>query len=337
MIDPLLADSVEHLFRECCPPRRVREIEAGKSDSALWQTIVGSGFADALVPESSGGAGLGLSSALPIFTGCGHFAVPLPLAQTMAVRAFLASAGKAPPEGPITFSRPTQDHEGGAVVCAAAPYGLVASWVLVERKDHVVLLPAAAAERSPTGVQGSLEANLEWKSLPAEAIRLGRAVDWGEIGACLFAAQLAGAMNRVFEMTLRHANDRVQFGRSIGKFQAIQHQISVMAEQVAAARVAAQLGAESPSWSPAPLAAAIAKSRTSEAVPIVAAIGHAVHGAIGITAEYDLQLFTRRLHEWRRAFGTESYWNGRIGAALVHGSEEATLDFVRERIFARPP
>jgi hypothetical protein len=54
---------------------------------------------------------------------------------------------------------------------------------------------------------------------------------------------------------------------------------------------------------------------------------------MGITAEYDLQLFTRRLHEWRRAFGTETYWHRRIGAELLR-SEESTLEFVRQRIFS---
>ncbi|HZA50760.1 MAG TPA: acyl-CoA dehydrogenase family protein [Myxococcaceae bacterium] len=332
MIDQLLADSVVHLLAESCPSRRVRAIESGESPSTLWETILASGFADALVPESTGGGGLGLRGALPVLTACGHFALPLPLAQTMVVRAFLASERKAAPQGPITFAR-AQEAGAGAMRCTAVPYGRVASWVLVEREEEVVLLPTAAAERTSPGVHGSLEEDLEWKSLPSEAIRLPRGGDWREIGACLFAAHIAGAMGRVFDMTLRHANERVQFGRPIGKFQAIQHQISVMAEHVAAARMAAQLGADSASWRPGTLAAAVAKSRTSEAVPIVAAISHAVHGAIGITAEYDLQLFTRRLHQWRRAFGSESYWNGRIGAELMTATDESALDFVRQRIF----
>jgi acyl-CoA dehydrogenase len=132
---------------------------------------------------------------------------------------------------------------------------------------------------------------------------------------------------------VRYANERSQFGRPIGKFQAVQQQISQMAELVAAARMAAQLGASAPSHVPDPLLAAVAKARTSEAVVPVAAIAHAVHGAIGITEEYDLQLYTRRLHEWRAAFGSETYWNLRIGEALLR---EATpsLVFIRERLFA---
>ena len=51
------------------------------------------------------------------------------------------------------------------------------------------------------------------------------------------------------------------------------------------------------------LHAALAKARTSAAVPRVAAVAHAVHGAMGITAEYPLHLWMRRLHEWRLDFG----------------------------------
>lgn len=334
MIDDILADSVNHLLGDCCPPQRVRDIEAGASASELWQTILSSGFADALVPESAGGAGLNLRGALPLVLACGRFALPLPLAQTMVVRAFLASAGKPAPQGPVTFARATPDSSTGSIACAAVPYGMTAEWVLVQAAETVFLLPVASANRSATGVHASLEADLQWQVIPDDTLRLVNTADWRELGACLFAAQIAGAMERVFTTTVQYANERVQFGRSIGKFQAIQQQISVMAEHVAASRMAAQLGADSTSWVPAGLAAAVAKSRASEAVPIITSIAHAVHGAMGITAEYDLQLFTRRLHEWRRACGAESYWNARIGAALSAAEESSTLEFMREQVFA---
>ncbi|MBC7938257.1 MAG: acyl-CoA/acyl-ACP dehydrogenase, partial [Chitinophagaceae bacterium] len=86
----------------------------------------------------------------------------------------------------------------------------------------------------------------------------------------------------------------------------------------------------------APLLCAVAKARTSEAAALVASIAHAVHGAIGITEQYDLQLRTRRLQAWRGAAGSESYWNMRIGQALL-GSDHAMLpDFVRQELCAEP-
>jgi acyl-CoA dehydrogenase len=137
-------------------------------------------------------------------------------------------------------------------------------------------------------------------------------------------------------MTLDYANQREQYGRSIGKFQAIQHQLAVLAENVAAARMAAALGCsgaghQGSPW-PLPLRAALAKSRTSEAAALATHIAHAVHGAIGVTSEFDLQLHTRRLHEWRAAFGAETHWNRVLGRSLLAQTSLSTLDFMRSAL-----
>jgi acyl-CoA dehydrogenase len=76
----------------------------------------------------------------------------------------------------------------------------------------------------------------------------------------------------------------------------------------------------------------MAKTRSSEASRDVVAIAHAVHGAIGVTEEYDLQLLTRRLKEWQLAFGSESYWAGMLGAARRSASEQSSADFVRQAL-----
>ena len=148
------------------------------------------------------------------------------------------------------------------------------------------------------------------------------------MAAAVFAALLAGAMTRVFEMTLQYCNERSQFGKALGKFQAVQHQLSVMAEQVAAASIAAEAAFQTPGRSPRLLAAAIAKGRASEAAAGVANAAHALHGAIGVTEEYDLQLFTRRLHEWRLAHGAEGHWH-RIVGSLALDSGATLAEFVR--------
>jgi alkylation response protein AidB-like acyl-CoA dehydrogenase len=135
-------------------------------------------------------------------------------------------------------------------------------------------------------------------------------------------------MTRVFEMTLQYCNDRVQFGKTLGKFQAVQHQLSVMAEHVAAASMAAEAAFRTDAAAPSLLAAAMAKSRTSEAAVLVASIAHALHGAIGVAEEYDLQLLTRRLHEWRMAHGSEAHWNVLIGQRVL-AADSSIADFVR--------
>jgi acyl-CoA dehydrogenase len=128
----------------------------------------------------------------------------------------------------------------------------------------------------------------------------------------------------VFSRTLQYANDRNQFGRPIGKFQAIQHQLSVISEHVFAARMAAQMGCSGDR-----LRVAIAKARTGEAALEVAALSHSIHGAIGFTEEFDLQMYTRRLHAWRQAGGSESYWHDVLGTELVDHRQGLALDLIR--------
>ena len=133
-------------------------------------------------------------------------------------------------------------------------------------------------------------------------------------------------------MTLAHCNTRVQFGKSIGKFQAIQQQLAVMAEHVLAGAIAAEAAfrphAGSPSRAvPSLWTAAVAKSRTGEAAGHVAATAHALHGAIGMTDEFDLGLLTRRMHEWRIAYGAEAHWNRVVGTAVLSG-DASLAEFV---------
>ena len=101
-----------------------------------------------------------------------------------------------------------------------------------------------------------------------------------------------------------------------------------MAEQVAAASIAAEAAFQTPRarracWPPRSPRRAPAKPR-----PSVANTAHALHGAIGVTEEYDLQLLTRRLHEWRLAHGAESHWHRIVGEQVL-GSGSTLAEFVR--------
>ena len=186
----------------------------------------------------------------------------------------------------------------------------------------------------------------------AELARAGRATEDGPLalaeldGATLPAAEratwiaaitsalIAGAAQRVLELASTYAQQRVQFGRPIGSFQAVQHRLAVMAEQTCAARMAAQLAFASPAPRPDRTLAAMAKCVAGEAAAIVAAGGHAVHGAIGITAAYDLQLSTRRLLAWRTQGGSPAYWAREVGTAWWGSGEIRALDFAIARLDA---
>lgn len=327
-MNELWSDPFERLLEDAATPAVVREIEGGASPAALWARLEASGFLEALVPEDCGGAGLRLTEAFGLFAAEGRHALPVPASHTMLARAALAREGLAAPAGMIAIAPRARLLDDGTLACALVPCGRIADWVAVEQPAGWRLMPTAGAERQATGVHGSLRANLRWPIMPAGALEARASVAWSEAGAAVTAAQLAGAMERVLAMTLRFADERVQFGRSIGKFQSIQHQLAVLAEQVSAARMAAEIGCSGPGALPGGLRAALAKARASEAATFATSISHAVHGAIGVTAEFDLQIFTRRLHEWRADFGAETHWNRVLGRALL-AHEGDTLDFMR--------
>jgi len=327
----LFADAARELLRDQCTPQVVRAIEGGGSPQALWTWLEEGGFADALVPEVQGGIGLSLAQVFGVWELCGAHALPVPLAETMVARALLAQAGAPCPAGSIALAEGRLEADG-ALRCAEVRLGRVADSVLVQHAGGWQLMPVARAASEPLAF--CLDATLRWAPsqvvlAPLLPLGLPEGVDLRTLQACLTAALLAGALMDVFQRTLQYANERNQFGRAIGKFQAIQHQLAVMSEHVFAARMAAQLGCAGDGLFPDRLRVAIAKSRCSAAALAVAETGHAIHGAIGFTEEYDLQLFTRRLHAWRQSAGSESWWHAVAGQALVDGHAGLTLDLLR--------
>ena len=326
-MDDLFSDALRQLLADQCTLQTVREIESGQSAEPLWSALQASGFADALLGEEQGGAGLALFDVFALIELCGAHAVPLPLAETMLARSLLARAGLEPPPGSITFGLDATSADG-AIRCKLVSCGRVANWVLLAHGDVCLLLPVAGAAMTPAVF--ALDAELPWNAAAVSAgVRLAGGHDLRTLQACVCAAQLSGALMSVFTRTLQFANERSQFGRPIGKFQAIQHQLSVISEHTFAARMAAQIGCHADGGTPERLRVAVAKARTSEAALEVAALSHSIHGAIGFTEEFDLQLFTRRLHAWRQSAGSESYWHTVLGEELVDRRDGLALDLVR--------
>lgn len=316
-----LLEPFARMLAAIAPPSAVRAIEQGGDADAMWSEIAASGFLDALVDSESGGAGLSLAAVNPLWRALGAGAVPLPVGETMVARALLVGAGCAVPDGPIAIAVAAP---GRTVV---VPCGRVARQVLIDDGDALYLVDAASGAPAPTGVAADLAARMRWDD-PASGAAIARP-DGGlrPIAATLRAALIAGAADRVVEMTAAYANDRVQFGKPIGRQQALQQAMAVMAEAAVAARMASQIGCAD-GFPPAFAAAAVAKSIASRAAVQVAATAHAVHGAIGISAEHDLQLLTRRLHEWRLADGSESFWDRGLGALRL-AYRGGSVEFVR--------
>ena len=308
-----LIDPFARLVADACPPAIVRAIEAGGDAQAAWDMFDQSGFLDALVPEGAGGAGLGLAEVAPLIALLGAHAVPLPVGETMIARGLLALADCAPPPGPIVLASGN----------GPAPLAKVAQYALVAAGDGVALAPVASVV--PTGVHHDLSgvivagATLATIAAPPGGLR--------PIAAVLRALLISGATGRLLHMTVDYANQRSQFGKPIGKLQAVQQQLALLAEQSVAARIAAEIGCRR-GLAPSVLDAAIAKHGASVAAAEVAGIAHAVHGAIGVSEEYDLQLLTRALHCWRLADGAEAYWAEMLGLARA-AREFGSIDLLR--------
>lgn len=329
----MFADAARDVLADQCTPQVVRAIEAGgrgaAATTALWEQLESTGLADALLSEDDGGAGLGLAQVFGVLEQCGAHALPLPLGETLVARALLAQAGVARPAGSIALARGERLSDGG-VRCALVRTGQVAQSVLVQAGGEWRLLGTEGAQAAPQAL--ALDAALAWSATQVQAapgVAVDAALDVRTLQAAVVAAQMAGALKAVFDRTLQYANERQQFGRPIGKFQAIQHQLSVISEHAFAARMAAQTGCHAAGFTPDRLRVAVAKARASEAALEVAALSHSIHGAIGFTREFDLQLYTRRLHAWRQAAGTESYWHTVLGEQLVDPRAGLALDVIR--------
>ena len=328
----MLTEALERLFRERSTPDVIRKIEADGDGSALWAEIAESGFLDILLPEDKDGAGVSLSEAFPSFMLAGTHAVPLPFVQTVMARAWLDALGVDAPDGMIAIAGPeTQRSANGSLSVFGVAFGKVAQWVLAEFDDFWVLLPSASARIEGDQTEGSQSADLYWSSTPDQALVVNAdaaaACSPAQLAAAALTPLLAGAARQALDMTLAHVAERQQFGRPIAQFQAVQNQISLMAERVWAMRMAARLSFHSAGVQPSPQLTAVGKARCSEAAVLVADLAHALHGAIGITEEYDLQLYTRRLREWRRAAGTEAWWARKLGRD-VQASQGSALDFI---------
>ena len=119
-------------------------------------------------------------------------------------------------------------------------------------------------------------------------------------------------------MTLAYTKVREQFGRSIRTFQVVQHALAELAGLVAATGMAVDAAALVDDR----FAIACAKTYASRSCERAAAIAHQLHGAIGLTREHQLQLYTRRLWSWRTEFGAETHWSSVLSDEIVRAGSD---------------
>jgi acyl-CoA dehydrogenase len=324
MEDTILYDSAMRLFAAEVTPAVLDDVEQGLMAEALWQAVEEAGYLGVLIDGTGN-----MVEAVTILRAAGYHAAPIPLVETMLARFLCAAAQLPAPDGALTIA-PVEPGDrlvigGGAVSGRAGhvPWGLASRAIVAVGESELALVSGGALSwdaadnlayesrdhLSAAGARGDIRA------LP-EGIDAALVL---RLGALMRAAQMAGAMEAALALATRYANERVQFGRPIGRFQAIQQQLAVLAEHAASSWVAVENAARAvaegrPS---AGFACAAAKIRAGEAAGKVAEIAHQVHGAIGFTQEYRLHPLTRRLWSWRDEYGNEAYWARELGRRIA--------------------
>lgn len=152
--------------------------------------------------------------------------------------------------------------------------------------------------------------------------RAGAVVDPDELfmrGALTRIALMAGALDRLYEIAVRHASDRHQFGRPIGSFQAVQQHLVNIAQQVALAGVAAEATVRRAGG----FEIAAGKLLANRAALTAGRSAHQVLGARGTTREHPLGQLTCRLWAWRSEYGDEHHWGTRLGVAVARAGADS--------------
>lgn len=322
----ILNDTVTRLFTDLVTREVLQDAETGAWPEALWNACEENGLTLAPVPEERGGAGLGWADSFVIARAAGFFGPPVPLVETMLAGWLLGEAGIDIPAGPLTVApvRPG-DAVGiadGAVsgTAVAVPWGRKAGHAVVVSGGQVALVALdGASVREDCNIAREPRDTVTFDGTQAEAIaQTALSPDKLQTyGAMFRAAQLAGGVARALDETVQYAGDRIQFGRPIAKFQAIQQNLAVLAGQMASASTAAEMAFRAADRGDPRFEAASAKVVTGDAAGVATTTAHQVHGAIGFTYEHILQFTTRRLWSWRSEFGAESHWAEEIGRQVA--------------------
>lgn len=293
-------------------------------DTDLWRNLEETGLAHL---TSNRDMGAGPHELAIVLYGVARHAGAVPLAETDALAGWLGrEAGIDLPEGPLTVAIADADARDGRVVgtAEAVPWARECTTVLAVRSRDglkIGMLDATAGSRHEAH-------NLAGE--PRDAIAFDVATDALHTvdsaleaqlvrrGAWSRCVQVMGALDAAAALSVAHTRERVQFGRPLSAFQSVQQSLAGMAGDIERARAAVELavaaaaehGFDSPHTDYAVTIAKIAVGRT--VIP-VSTTAHQLHGAIGVTSEHPLWLFTLRAQSWAGDYGTTTHFARRLG------------------------
>jgi len=333
MRDTLIKDTATRIFEDAANRQT--------SQDDLWSTLSDNGLTTAWAPDDLGGAGVTLLDGYDIVRVSGQFAADVPIAETLLSARLLALIGQSAPQGRWTVVpvrtpavRPAiRDGDARETMTRfrAVPFAADCDMLLLAQSNgHLVGVPAAHLTTHPrTNDTGARRADVVCDCAQAQRLdtismpeSCGGFTRLALEGAIVRTVQMTGALETMLHMTVTYAQQREAFGRRIGKFQAVQQQLAVMAGEIAAAITASGSAAEAMASGldaneELLLEVASAKVRVCEAADTAMAIAHQVHGAIGVTNDYALQRYSRALIGWREDFGAAAVWAESLGRVVA--------------------
>ena len=344
-IQDLIIQTATKIFEDHCDHKTLQLAEQGTWPDKFWSVLEENGLTQASIPEALGGAGGSLSDAFTVLRIAGQFAVPLPIAETYLAGWLLASAGISLPEGPLAVAFPhggTEMHfhkrDGQWLLTGTSSQvgwvryaqqivvlgqGEEGSYLALVKPDRATIHPGHNLAGEPRDVLTFTSVEVE------QVIPTTITPDWVWNRAALTRAVLmTGALEKLLQLSVRYTGERVQFGQSLSRLQAVQQQLALLAGEVAAARIASEAAVFAAEQGEAIAAIAAAKIRVGEAVGQATAIAHQVHGAMGYTYEYPLHFLTKRLWAWRDEFGSESVWARKLGLYIAAQGAESLWPFL---------
>ena len=321
--DAELRQLVDDLGRRSYDARLGQRGIPDQFDTELWRNLEATGLTRLTSTLDADAGPHELAIAL---YGLARHACAVPLAETDALAGWLGSqAGIELPDGPLTVAIADADSAGDRITGTArsVPWARACAAVLLAaRVDNglQVGLVEASNVHEDHNLAGEPRDSITF-DVPAGQLR---AVDPALMrglerrGAWSRCVQIVGALDAAADLSVRHTRERVQFGRALSAFQSVQQSLAAMAGEIENARAAAELAVTAISEhgfdsAEADYAVAVAKVSVGRAVGPVTTTAHQLHGAIGVTREHPLWLFTLRAQSWVHDYGTTAHFARSLG------------------------
>ncbi|MCE2391670.1 MAG: acyl-CoA dehydrogenase [Proteobacteria bacterium] len=339
MSDPVLLQSVERVLEDVCTHESIQAAEQSGWAPEIWQALAGVGLPWLGLDERAGGTGGELGDALEVLRIAGRHALPAPLAETGLLAGWLASgAGLSLGSGPVAPApvRPDEvlELEGGRLSGRASrvPWARAAERIAALARTGqgwaVALVDPSAATLEPrVNLAGEPRDGLRFDAVEVESwAPAAPGVDPAALqyrGALTRVMLMSGALERMSELTLEYTAERHQFGRPVGRFQAVQQYLVSAAQDAALVGMAGRVAAREAERGPARFEIGAAKLLANRAAHSATRAAHQAHGAMGMTREYPLHHWSRRLWAWRSEYGDELAWSGRLGREVAAAGADA--------------